>query len=243
MSLERVLADALPQVDRYEPSLDLFARVTRSIEEDRVHRRRVRLAAASTVVFVTAITGFLAAMSNTSASGVLVVPRWSIEIVEALVLLVLLLGLGPAIRRFGQPLLADVFHLRLVTGLKFSRLLDIAYYLFFSGVILSDVDLVALSAPLAIPEAIVESLSRLAVLMTAIGLAHTGNLLLLPLVGLVFGSVVRRGRRRAAGRECPPVSPRAVQADRIVTWIIGGLAALIVAGLLIVGAVVVIGIG
>lgn len=241
MSLERTLADALRQADRYEPSPDLFARVTRSIEEDRAHRRRVRLAAVSAIAFVAAMASFLAAVSKRSASGVLMVPHWSLELVEAAALLALLLVLGPAIRRFGQPFLADVFHLSPVTGLRFSRLLDIAYYLFFSGVILSDVEFSPLDLTLRIPEAFSEGLTRFGVFLTAMGLAHTVNLILLPLVGLVFGSVVRRGRRRTAGEERPPVSPGAAQADRIVTWIIGGFAVLVVGGLLLVVVALVVG--
>ena len=41
MTVEQRLRDALHRADGYAPSPDLFARVQRSIEEDRAHRRRM----------------------------------------------------------------------------------------------------------------------------------------------------------------------------------------------------------
>jgi hypothetical protein len=244
MSLERIITEALHDADRYQPSPDLFTRVSRSIEEDRAHRRRLLQGGLWIVVSIAAIASFLRGLVRQSASGGWVVPTWSVEIVEAAVLVAVLLALGPAIRRFGHPFLTDVFHLSPETGLRFSRLLDIAYYLFFSGVILSDVDLASVNSVVPLPDAFSNGLSRFGVFLTAMGLAHALNLLLLPVVGLVFGSGVRRTRRRAAGSQAPPVSPRAAQADRVVTWITIGLAGLVAAGILVVAGVLVgVGLG
>lgn len=244
MSLERILTEALHQADRYRPSPDLFARVNRSIEEDRAHRRRLGLGALWALVSMAAIATFLRVLVSQSVTGEWVVPMWSVEIVEAGVLVAVLLALGPAIRRYGHPFLTDVFHLSPETGLRFSRLLDIAYYLFFGGVILSDVDLASLDSLVPLPDAFSKGLTRFGVFLTAMGLAHALNLVLLPVVGLVFGSGVRRARRRAAGSQAPPVSPRAAQADRVVTGVIIGLAGLVVAGILVlVGLLMGLGLG
>ncbi|MEE8489776.1 MAG: hypothetical protein V3S43_05520, partial [Acidimicrobiia bacterium] len=42
MTVEERLTAAFRAADQYQPSPDLFAKVTRSIEEDASHRRRVR---------------------------------------------------------------------------------------------------------------------------------------------------------------------------------------------------------
>ena len=42
MTLEQVLSATLHSADDYDPSPDLFAKVQRSIDEDRAHRRRFR---------------------------------------------------------------------------------------------------------------------------------------------------------------------------------------------------------
>lgn len=227
MNLEKRLAEALHQVDRYQPSPDLFARVNRSIEEDRAHRRRVTIGISAVALSAATLLALLLSVMRQSTSGEWTVPAWSVEIVEILVLTALLIALGPAIRRFGQPLLRDVFHLSPETGHRFARLLDVAYYLFFTGVILTDVDLDALGSELDLPGAFAPGLSRLGVFLVAMGLLHAFNLAVLPVIGLIFGSVIRWARRREAGGFAPPVSSRAARADRIATWIVVAVAIVI----------------
>lgn len=241
MSLERRLIDALHERDDYQPSVDLFARVSRSIEEDQRHRRRLRNGLVAVVVGTAILGGFLAAVSGTDPHGILVFPKWSIQVVVFVVLTSCLLAFGPLIRRLGQPYLADVFHMNPDAGNRFARLLDIAYYLFFGGGILSALDLTAAGSLVPVSEGL-KSGGQVAVFLVVLGLAHVGNLLLLPVVGLLYGSVIRRARRQAAGSDAPSLSKRARDADRLALAIVLTAVSLGIIGVLLAVALVVAGI-
>ncbi|MGH8914798.1 MAG: hypothetical protein ACRDZM_09825, partial [Acidimicrobiia bacterium] len=129
MSLERRLTEALHQADQYQPSVDLYSRVSRSIEEDRAHRHRLRIGVGSGMCGLIIGAGFLGAVAGRDSIGVLVFPKWSIQVLLLVFLTTCLVALGPAIRRLGQPFLAEIFHISPATGDRFSRLLDLAYYL------------------------------------------------------------------------------------------------------------------
>jgi len=217
MNLENRLTDALHRTDDYQPSVDLFARLNRSIEEDQAHRRRNRNVSAAVVIGFGILTSFLMALADRDPNGQLVLPKWSMQVVVFAVLTSCLLVLGPAIRRLGQPYLLDVFHMSPPTGNRFSRLLDIAYYLFFGGGILSSLDLTETGSLLPAAESLSSGVQQVALFLTVLGLAHVGNLLLLPIGGLLFSSLTRRALRRAAGSQAPPASERARKADRLVT--------------------------
>jgi multisubunit Na+/H+ antiporter MnhC subunit len=77
--------------------------------------------------------------------------------------------------------------------------------------------------------------------LSVLGLAHVGNLLLLPVVGLLFASVTRRARRRAARSEAPPISERARKADRLALAIVLTAVSIGIGGGLLVVALVVMG--
>jgi len=220
MSLESRLTEALRQADHYQPSVDLFARLSRSIQEDQAHRRRIRRWSAAVMVGFGILASFLIALADRDPDGVLLLPKWSMQVVVFAVLTSCLLVLGPAIRRLGQPYLADIFHMSPATGDRFSRLLDIAYYLFFGGGILSSLDLTQAGSLVPANESLRFGVEQVALFLTALGLAHVGNLLLLPVVGLVFTSLTRRARRRMAGSEAPPVSEKARRTDRLVMAIL-----------------------
>ena len=242
MSLERRITEALHQTDDYQPSVDLFARLSRSIEEDKAHRRRIRSGSAAVMVGFGILVAFLIALANHDPDGVLVLPKWSMQVVVFGLLTSCLLVFGPAIRRLGQPYLADVFHMSPATGERFSRLLDIAYYLFFGGgmTLQSRPDRAWISHSRKRQPGF--GVEQVALFLTILGLAHVGNLLLLPIVGLLFSSVTRRARRRIAGSEAPPVSKRARKTDRLAMAIVFTAVLLgIGAGLLVI-ALVVIGI-
>ncbi len=183
---------------------------------------------------------FLAAFASHEPDNVLVLPKWSIQVVVFVLLITCLLVFGPVIRRLGQPYLADVFHLNPATGDRFARLLDIAYYLFFGGGILSSLDLTEAGSSVPVMEGL-KSGGEIAVFLTVLGLAHVGNLLLLPVVGLLYGSVTRRARRRAAGAEAPPVSERARNADRLALAVVLITVSVGIVGVLAVVALIVIG--
>ncbi len=241
MSLERRLSEALHHTDDYQPSVDLFARLSRSIEEDREHRRRMRTGGAAVFVGVVILVTFISTIAARNADGVLVLPKWSMQVVMLAVLTSCLLVFGPAIRRLGLPYLADVFHMSPATGNHFSTLLDIAYYLFFGGGILTSLSVTEAASTVPLVEALTYGMQQVALFITVLGLAHVGNLLLLPIVGLLFTSVARRGRRRAAGSEAPPISKRAKKTDRLVMAIVFAAVLLAIAGGLLVIALVVLG--
>jgi hypothetical protein len=230
----------LHQADGYQPSVDLFARLSRSIEEDQEHRRRIRRGTAAVVAGLAILATFLIALADHDPDGVPVLPKWSIQVVVFALLTSCLVVFGPAIRRLGQPYLADVFYMSPATGERFSRLLDIAYYLFFGGGILSSLDLTEAGA-LIPTEGLRFGVVQVALFFTVLGLAHVGNLLLLPVVGLLFSSVTRRARRRAAGSEAPPMSERARKTDRLAMVIVLAAALLGIGGGLLVIALVVRG--
>ena len=242
MSLERRIAEALHQTDDYQPSVDLFARLSRSIDEDTAHRRRIRRGSAAVIVGFGILASFLIALADHDPDGVLVLPKWSMQVVVFALLTSCLLVFGPAIRRLGQPYLADVFHMSPATGERFSRLLDIAYYLFFGGGILSSLDLTEVGSLVSATDSLKSGVEQVALFLAVLGLAHAGNLLLLPIVGLLFASVTRRARRRIAGSEAPPASHRARKTDRLAMVIVFTAVLLGIGGGLLVIALVVIGI-
>jgi multisubunit Na+/H+ antiporter MnhC subunit len=127
------------------------------------------------------------------------------------------------------------------TGERFSRLLDIAYYLFFGGRILSGLELTEAGSLVPASDGLKVGVEQIAVFLTVLGLAHVGNLLLLPIVGVLFTSVTRRARRRAAGPEAPPMSERARKTDRLAMAIVLTAVLLGIGGGLVVIALVVRG--
>lgn len=239
MTAERRLIETLHRVDRYQPSPDLFARVQRSIDEDVAHRRRRRHNVFAAAVAAPVVAAYLTAFVTISPTGRALVPKWSVELLENIALIALLLALAPALRRYGRDYVTDAFHADPATSVRFLRLLDIAYYLFFTGFVVTGVDLTNLSFRLAVAGQLEDAAFRLAQFLLAMGIAHAVNLAVLPVIGLVHSAVVRRARRRAAGPAAPPPSPAAMRADRLATWIVFGVAGLALAGtLLLVGAVV-----
>jgi hypothetical protein len=75
-----------------------------------------------------------------------------------------------------------------------------------------------------------------------LGVAHVGNLLLLPIVGLLFTSLTRRGLRAAAGPEAPPISPTAQRTERVVLAIVVAAGLFAFGGGLLLIAIAVIGV-
>lgn len=240
MSLERRIREALHAADDYQPSADLFSRLRRSIEEDRAHRRRLLFTAGASTAGLMAIGLFIAATSQRDAAGAVTVPKWSLQVVIAVVLITILATLGPALRRLGGPLLDEVFHLSPTTGTHFSRLLDIAYYLFFGGLTVTNLDPTDWQAAVGIPsQELWVGVTQIAGFLLGLGVAHVANLAVLPTIGLLFTSLSRRAARRDAGSSAPPESTRAKQADRLASGIVLTAAMLgIVGALSLIGLIV-----
>jgi hypothetical protein len=231
MTLEQRLTEALHEVDGFEPSPDLFARVARSLDEDQIHRRRIRTAWLASLASFAAVVVYLGLLVTRTSTGALVVPRWVVELLEVVILVTLVLLLAPLISRFGRFYVADVFRLDPLTGERFMSLFEIAYYLVFFGFIIQDPDLTRLGGMVQLGPGLEETFETVAVMLLLLGLIHAATLFGLPLVGLVFSSVVRRAERHHAGADAPPVSGNAVQADRVAAWVVR-----VVIGLLLLGA-------
>ncbi len=240
MSLESRLAETLHLVDSVDPSPDLFARVSRSLEEDAAHRRRVALVALAMFGLTASVVVFTGLMVSTSDTGRLVTRAWVVELVEAVLMTALVLGLAPAVRRFGKVYVAEVFRLDPGAGSRFVGLVDVAYDLVVVGIIVLTTETVGLGRRVELIRLLEGSMVRVGLLLATMGVLHTCNLLALPVVGLIHSSSLRR-TLRTADAMAPP-SPQAERADRLATRLVWGLAALAVAGL-ILGLGLVLGIG
>ena len=194
MSVEAHLRDALHRADDYTPSPDLFARVQRSIEEARAHRRRVRAAAAAAGAGLAAVAGYLAVLAEVS-DGRLSWPWWSLELLTTVLLVVAVVTLGPLIRRFGRIYVTTVFRANPPTAMRFLALLDVAYYLAFSSFVLMTTTIDPYPSWLAqsgTAEVLTHQLARLGGLALLMGLLHSLTIVVLPVLGLVFADSWRR---------------------------------------------------
>ncbi len=193
MNIEQRLLDAFHSVDRVEPSPDLFARVVHSIDEDRLHRRRVVRSAAALALTVLGLVLAMAMSMIDGVGGRHV--RWqAMELIGTLVLVIVVVVLGPAIRRFGRNYVADLWSADLATPAALLRLLDLAYGLVLTGFILVSA---RLAEPASTEQVLADQLShlgnRLGGVLVVIGVLHAVTIAALPLVALVANST-RTGR-------------------------------------------------
>lgn len=240
MSLEERLREALQRVD-YEPSPDLFARVQRSIEEDRAHRRRLRRVAGAVLAGGALLFAWLGLAARLAGPPL---PWWAVEVAVNALLVALLVVLGPLIRRFGAHYAGDVFRAHPPTGRRFLALFDIAYYLIFTGYVLVNVHWApqARWLYLGLPSQVVEAAQRVAGMLLLMGVLHGLAIALLPMVGLLFSSVWWRARR-AELEEAPPPHEAALAADRVATFMAWGALALAVLGAFLLLVPLLLGIG
>ena len=223
MSVEDRLVDALSEFDRVEPSPDLFARVEASVEQDRMHRRRVARFATGGVAATVIVVAFLWAATD-SASGT--ISGWAVFAAQLVILITIVVVLGRVIPRFGRIYVADVFRLDPGNADRFLRLQDLAYHLVFAGYVVVFAWHREMAGSADVVEASRFLLDRIAGLLLLMGLLHAVTLMALPVIGLVFGTIVRDHARSLAGDDAPPPDPRAVQAarfGRLIVWIIAGL--------------------
>ena len=214
MSIERRLIDALHGVDDFEPSPDLFARVERSLAEDRAFRRR-RFLVIVLVVAGLAVVGAWIGLSVTSGlTGRAFIEGWRLTVAYLALAGATVISVAPHIRRFGRSFIDDVFHLSPETGGRFLIVLDIAYYTAFTGLVLVDADAWGIGTRLLLLPSLEDLAFRYAMLLLAMGLLHAVNIAFLPVLGLVYNSIVRLDLRRRAGEQAPPESMRARSADR-----------------------------
>jgi hypothetical protein len=112
-------------------------------------------------------------------------PWWVLELITAAVLLGLVLFLGPLIKRFGKTYAAEVFRSNPGTGKSFIVLTDFAYYLIFIAYVLftSRFEAHLNWEPAITAHQLKHELARLGGLLLIMGVLHSVNLLLLPIVG------------------------------------------------------------
>ena len=112
-------------------------------------------------------------------------PWWVLELITTGVLIVVVLVLGPLIKRYGRSYAADVFLASPRTGKSYLVLMDVAYYLIFGAFIL-------LTATFNPPANWAETVNadqlqhetvRLAGLLLLMGLLHGLNVITLPVIG------------------------------------------------------------
>ncbi len=225
MTLEQRLSEALHSADQYEPSPDLFVRVERSVEEDKSHRKRLArnfVLAAGGLIAIALATG---STLKVDSAGSLLIPAWVLGSIATVVMILILVVLGPAIRRFGRNYVDDIFSITGETGERILQLLDIAYYLVFAGLILSSTELADWSTDVVFQSGLEESLVRIGRMMVIMGILHAVTLLVLPIVGFVYSSLVWTNYRQDLGRTPPPPLAGAAQAARVmrVTLIVIGV--------------------
>jgi hypothetical protein len=207
VNVEQQLTRALRTADRIEPSTDLWSRVVHSIEEDRAHRRRVRIATVATTATVACLVVIGAVGSIDGPLGRFVRPP-VMEAIETALLVALVIILGPAIRRFGRGYADDLWTASPTTPTALLRLLDVAYLLVFTGFILLTAEFeptgtvptrridcfAADIACHAIGDQLESAAQRVGGLLLTMGILHAITLAALPAVALVSNST-RLGRR------------------------------------------------
>lgn len=183
--LESRLRDALyAEAQQVEESPDLFARVKGSIEDD-VRRRRWRMrVAAITGAALVAFAALLAAVTD-FREGELFMDWWILELLTTAILVVLVIVLGPFIKRFGKSYAAEVFRANPGTGKSFIVLMDFAYYLVFGAYVLFTPVLNPPETWSAYANAaqLKVEIMKVAGMLLLMGVLHGVNLLLLPTIG------------------------------------------------------------
>ena len=110
---------------------------------------------------------------------------WVLEIITTLVLIVIVLVLGPLIKRFGRSYAADVFVANPRTGKSYLVLMDFAYYLIFGALILFTVQFSPQTGwgDEVTATQLKDETIRVGVLLLVMGLLHGLNVITLPIIG------------------------------------------------------------
>ncbi len=214
MTIEQRLVGALRELDDFVPSPDLYARVERSLADDRKMRRRRFNIAVSALGGLAAVIAWVAMSAQPDASGRQTIDGWKLALAFITVGGAIVVALAPHLRRFGRSFIDEVFYLSPNTSDKFLAVLDIAYYAAFTGMVLVDADVWGLGERLVLSAGLEAVVGRIAFILLAMGLLHSVNLVALPVIGLIYNSLVRTDLRHRAGGNAPQLSMRALNADR-----------------------------
>ncbi len=187
-TLEQRLHDALHAgANLTVPAPDLFARVQRSIDEDRHRRRRLQ----KRLMYLVVLIGAAAAVVLTTPineEGRMTMEWWVLEAIATVLLIGLAVWLGPFIKRFGRAYAADVFRANPATGKSFIVLADIVYYLIFGAYILFTVRFQREENwPQFVGAAQLQwVVARTGGILLIIGILHGANIVLMPMLGRLF---------------------------------------------------------
>ena len=220
VALERRLLEAFADARAsVEANPDLFARVTRSLDDARA-RRRFRLKLSGWLLaFVVANTALALALSDFDNRR-FNMRWWVIELITNIVLVALAIGLGPFIKRFGRSYAADVFRANPRTGKSYLVLTDVAYYLIFTSFVLFTVTFVEASDWRASTGAqLKHEVARIGGILLIMGILHAANVVALPIIGGLLSSNKRLDETRA---EAPGGMPSSISVPPLGpgTWIL-----------------------
>ena len=194
MNIEQRLIEVFQTSAMAEPTPDLFSRVVHSIDEDRQHRHRVMRSAAVLAVAALAVVG-VGVLSVDEGRFGRFVHRPTMEALEIVVMVSLLLVLGPAIRRFGRGYAQDLWPNNTTMPRSLLRLLDIAYFLVGMGYVLVTTEFQFGDGLLddRLAGQLEAAGMRIGGLLLLLGLLHAATLFVLPIVALIDNST-RRSR-------------------------------------------------
>lgn len=110
---------------------------------------------------------------------------WILELITTGVMVVIVLVLGPLIKRYGKSYAADVFVANPRTGKSYLVLMDVAYYLIFGAFILLTIRFEPPSdwAETVNAAQLQSETVRIAGLLILMGLLHGLNVITLPIIG------------------------------------------------------------
>ena len=110
---------------------------------------------------------------------------WILELITAGILVVIVIVLGPFIKRFGRSYAAEVFRANPSTGKSFIVLMDFAYYLIFGAYVLFTPVFHRPSswAPTVGADQLKLETAKVAGIFLLMGVLHSMNLLILPIIG------------------------------------------------------------
>ena len=210
--LERRLTEAFASARAtVHENPDLFARVTRSLEDEKARRRFRRKLVVGLVAFVAANAALALSFSSYAARNNgnnrrLDMPWWVIELITNIVLVALAVGLGPFIKRFGRSYAADVFRENPRTGKSYLVLTDVAYYLIFTSFVLFTVTFVQPAEwKLSTGEQLQHEVARVGGMLLIMGILHALNVVALPIIGgLLTSNGPHIGSANPVGTAPPP---------------------------------------
>src|SRR3990170_3470095 len=114
---------------------------------------------------------------------------WALESAVTALLVVIVLVLGPLIKRFGKSYAADVFMGNPHTGKSYLVLMDIAYYLIFSAYVLFTVSFsreLGWTGTVGARQLEAQTV-RVGGMLLLLGILHGLNVLSLPVIGRLLG--------------------------------------------------------